>query len=178
MADKKRKGRRDYLNDFHKTASGEYVYEGNYYYCTADAGARKRLMVKLCVLSAVSLIAMIASGCFMAPGMDNCVYVILPYGLALVMTVSVVWGVCRLVSGGDPLKEYIYLATVDKLPLRGGVAAALSVLALVGETIYLICKGAGDRLAYAIVYLVLQIVSALANFLVVKLISSNTWEKR
>ena len=45
--EKKRRGRRDHLNDFYRDVSGNYIYTGACYVCTGGPQARTVLLRRL-----------------------------------------------------------------------------------------------------------------------------------
>ncbi len=153
---KKREHRRAYLNDFTRTASGEYVYTGVTYAFQGGEQRRRRCMLFFILLTFVMLAAGIAAGCIPAPGMDRCPYVLLPYTFSLVAAGSVAWGMGRLAAGGDPLRRYVYRATVPQLPLRAALAMAGAGTALAGEALYLVLNGPGEWWPGALGFLLCQ----------------------
>ena len=163
--EKKRRGRRAYLDDFQKTASGEYVYTGKVHHFQSGEVDRRQALTGLWAITAAMAAAVIVSGCVPAPGMSNTFYVLLPYAGELLSVASVVWLMCRLTAGGDPLRDYIYRATVAQMGLRGYLVLAFSAIALVGEGVCIALTGLGSSPAGTAVFLLCQLVclgSALA----------------
>ncbi len=156
MDEPKRKGRRAYLNDFKKNENGEYIYQGTLYSCQEQGEGRRRTLMMQLVLCAAVLAVKVAAGCIPAPGMEGSIYVLLPYAAGLIAIVSVLWGMCRLLGGGEPLREYIYEATVPKLPLRMALAAGCAGLAIAGELIQVILCGAEEKLGYMFLFFLLE----------------------
>ena len=74
MAQRK-KGRRAYLDSFHQTPSGDYIYTGATYSLANGSG---RTAVRLAVLAAAAVAAEAAPGGFYAPGTRRCVYNLVP----------------------------------------------------------------------------------------------------
>lgn len=147
MAEEKRKrGRRTYLNDFQQTAGGDYVYTGALHPFAGSAGERKRAVAALWLLAAGMAAAAVAAGCVPAAGMQDCAYVLLPCAGSVVGAGSVVWLMCRLTAGGDPLRDYVYRATVKQMKPRGALTMAFSAASLLGDGVFLALHGAGDRL--------------------------------
>ncbi len=147
MAEKKRRARRSYLEDFHETASGDYVYTGRVHPFQGTARERVRALAALWACTALALAALVAGGCLPAAGMDGCLYVLLPYAAALLAGISVAWLMGRLTAGGESLRDYVYKDTVGKARVRGALAAAFCGLTLAGEGVYLALNGAGERAA-------------------------------
>ena len=81
---KKRRGRRAYLEDFHKTATGEYVYEGEIHHFRPGRLTWKQAMLRLWLCTGVMIAGVVAAGVVPAAGPRNTVYVVLPYALSLV----------------------------------------------------------------------------------------------
>lgn len=151
---KKRRGRRAYLDDFQRTATGEYVYNGQLHHFDGQKFSRGRGLRLLWVCSAVMAASVIAAGCVPAAGMLGCPYVILPYAGALLSVSALIWLMCRLTAGGDPLRDYVYNATVKQFKLRSILVLAFSGCTLVGDIVYLIVNGAGGMLAGTAAFLI------------------------
>ncbi|MCC8066630.1 MAG: hypothetical protein LIO94_05950 [Clostridiales bacterium] len=84
----KRKGRRAYLDEYEKDASGRYVYMGKTF---AWKSPRKASLTKLWLLSLAAFAAQIGAGCVPDVGMNGRAWVLLPYVAALAASVSLVW---------------------------------------------------------------------------------------
>ena len=156
--DKKRRGRRAYLEDFQKTATGEYVYTGKLHYYETQGLERRQALLRLWLLTGAIAAAVVVSGCVPAAGMSNTFYVLLPYAGALLSAASVVWLMCRLAAGGDPLRHYVYTATVAQMRVRGRLVLIFSALTLVGEVVHLILDGVGTLLPGTLVFLACQLI--------------------
>lgn len=90
--------------------------------------------------------------------MSNTFYVLLPYAGGLLSVASVVWLMCRLAAGGDPLRHYVYTGTVAQMRVRGYLVLIFSALTLAGEAVFLILHGVGTVLAGTIVFLACQMI--------------------
>ena len=156
--EKKRRGRRAYLDDFQKTATGEYVYTGKLHRYQTEGIGRRQALLRLWAITAAMAVAGIISGCVPAAGMSHTFYVLLPYAGELVSAASVVWLMCRLAAGGDPLRDYVYKATVLQMGVRGYLVLIFSAVALVGEGVYIVLYGLGSSPAGTMVFLLCQIV--------------------
>lgn len=145
MAEEKKKKRRAYLEGYQRDQAGKYVWHGELY--TFQGSGRqaaerelRRELGKLWGLCGGMMAALIAAGCITAPGMDNCFYVILPYGAGMAAGVSVCWALYRFTTGGNPLKSYVYSASVKALPRRTALAALCAVLCIAGDILF-VCRG-------------------------------------
>ena len=172
-----RKKRRSYLDHFHKNAAGEYIYSGEYYDYDGGGKPFRRAMAELWLCCGLAVAATVAGGCIPVPGMSHCAYVLLPYVIAIIAAFSVVWSLGQLAAGGMSLREYIYAATVRRLPRRFLITAVFSGLTVLGEGVYLILHGPGDRLGFAVVFLVLGMVAAGAATTGKILLSGLSWSK-
>ena len=175
---KKRAGRRAYLDDFHRSASGEYVYDGEYYTYLNKGKTRARALTELWSLAAACAAASVVSGCLSANGAGNCIYVLLPYVLEVAFAGSFIWALAQLTTGGEPLPEYIRDATIPKMPGRAAVCAAAAGLGALGEGIYLLLHGFGGKTAASTAYLALKLVCAGLALLLRRRIKSLEWQKK
>lgn len=138
--DKKQRGRRAYLNDFERDLTGSYQYRG-VHYRYAGSLPRNRALAWLWGLSVFTLAALLGAGMMDGPGLGRCGYVLIPYAVACVGAVSVVYTVGRLTANGDPLREYVLEQTVRKLPVRGGLTLILSALSAAGGVVFAVTSG-------------------------------------
>lgn len=58
--EKKRRGRRAHLNDFYRDVSGNYIYTGTCYVCTASPQERTALLRRLWLLAAVMAVSVVS----------------------------------------------------------------------------------------------------------------------
>lgn len=160
---KKRRNKRAYLDDFHRDLSGNYNYDGPLYSYIQTEGAktRKQHLIYLWVLSAGTTVAALVMGFLMVPGLNRCAYVILPYALCLMASFSVCWALWQMTTYGEKLREYVYEASVEKLPFRTLLTLIGSAAFLVGETVYLILNGAGGYGIFAVIgYIIMAAITA------------------
>lgn len=180
MADKKKKKRRAHLDGFQKNDQGKYDYTGNVYEYEGSGGLECSLrseLLKLWGAAAVLLGSLIASGCVTAPGMDDCFYVLLPYIAALMAGISACWALCRLTSGGNPLKEYVYEASVNALPGRTLLAFFCAAVCEAGEIIYVCLHGMGEKTAGFCIISVLNVLSIVSSLVLRRSVMRMTWTK-
>lgn len=182
MADIKKKRRRTYLENFHKDSEGKYVYQGEMYIYRGNARAdgQSGLGCELRKLWAWCLVLMgslVAAGCISAPGMDNCFYVLLPYAVGLVAGVSVCWALCRLTSGKNPLKAYVYEASVKALPFRTVLAALCAGVCMIGEVVFVLRQGMGEKTVSFCVFFMLNVLIVLSALMLRKRVRSMQWTR-
>ncbi|MBR6312315.1 MAG: hypothetical protein IKR51_05000 [Oscillospiraceae bacterium] len=145
MSDKKKsRGRRAYLEDFRRSASGEYIYSGAHY-SRRGGLSRSGHLARLWPAGAVLIACAAARGFIPVAGMAGgtlaSFYVIVPYICELLCAVSVVWALVRFSANPEPLREYVYRATAEILPVRAAFAAAFAAAALIGEIVFFATHG-------------------------------------
>ena len=175
----RRKGRgiRAYLNDFQRIVSGEYVYIGATYTFVSDSGKSRKSVLRLlwafCGLAAASGVA---QGFIPAGGMRNCAYVLIPFGLEIICAGCVIWALIQLSANKDPIREYVYVATVDVLPRRCILTAISAGLSCVGELIYALLH-LGENTAGTWFLALLMAVAAASSVMAFRVIRSTYWER-
>lgn len=176
----KRKGK-EYLNDFRKDLNGNYQYTGSYRsYC--GKMPRKKAMALLWLLCGGAAAALMAAGFVPAPGAMERFYVLVPYTVALVAQVSVIWALVRLTAGGEPLRSYVYEQTIGQMSMRCLVSALFAAVAAAGECVDLSLHGAQDAAGAAATFIGLVVAACLADNLAAALVrrmtyTENTGEK-
>ena len=175
--EEKKKGRKAYLNDFKQNKDGKYVYTGNRYAYRGQGISLESILFKLWLFGVCAAAVCVAGGFIPAAGVNHCPYVLLPYMAGLLFSISVCWGVGRLTAGGARLREYVYQATVEKIPGRSAACGICMALALAGEILYIILNGAGKEPAYSALFLVLMAAGAAGSFGVRCVMSKVQWEK-
>ena len=156
MEKKERKGRRAYLDDFRRTVDGEYIYIGATYAFQGEQSTRKRGLLRWGILAMGMVACAIVGGCIRAPGTVNCAYVLIPYAVGILAAFSVLWGYARMAKGGDPLRAYVYEATVLKIPRRAWVAMIGAAATLVGGIVYVASQGFCTDMAADLAFLLMH----------------------
>ena len=174
--EKKRRGRRDHLNDFYRDVSGNYVYTGVCYEHTGGVCANTALLRRLWLMAAVMAAAVVTGGCISAPGVGRCFYVLLPYAAQIGVTGSIVWAMTRWQAREYPMRAYVYKATVKALPGRCMAEAVLAGAGAAAEVVYLLLSGAGGHGLMAALYLLLKAVSVAAALSARRLVLQSRWE--
>ena len=173
-----RKGRRAYLDDFRRTVDGEYIYIGASYTFQGEKSVRRQGLIRWGLLAAGMAVCAVVGGCVRAPGTVGCAYVLIPYALAILASFSVLWGYARLAKGGDPLRAYVYKATVEQFPLRTILTAVGAAGAVLGELIYVILNGTQGMIPGMIIFLVSQAAVLVLALLWRPLGRSMDWERQ
>lgn len=178
MAEHRKKERRTYLNDFQADDSGTYSYQGAYYVRQGDRKTLLREAAELWGGCAILAGATIINGCIPAPGMGNCFYVLLPYMVQLLAAVSAALAVCRMRAGRSPLREYVYQASVQKLPFRSGLAAVCAGITVAGEGIYVVIHGTDGKTGSAVLFFLMEIAAVMAAVTVYRCIRKMKWTEK
>jgi len=173
---KKRKGRRAYLDDFYRDVSGEYHYTGALRRYEGTEPYRQAV-TRVGVLAGIMALAMVLVGLIPAPsmlGIGN-FYVVLPYIAELVGAALSVWAAIRMIAGGAELRNYVYEATVEKLPNRLEMTAVFAAVCVAGNVLYLILKGFGGRVIASLAVILLHGAVIAAALLLKKHLSTLRW---
>lgn len=173
----KKKGRRAYLNDFHRNEEGQYEYGGERYEYCGDEKSRKRGTAGLMGLSLLLTALILGEGCVPVPGLSRTFYVLLPYVMELMGSVSACLAAGSLLFAEYPLREYVYQSTLQKLPFRSGAAAFGGGLTLIGETVYLIRNGLGGMSGYVVLFYILQMLALLTAITLFRSSGKMEWKK-
>ena len=174
----RKNNRRAYLNDFRKDKTGAYVYCGAVYDYEGSVKSLRSLKVLLCVLGVLTLAALLVSGLIQVPGMDHCIYIILPYAAALCGSVSVCWALGQLCIGGVSLREYLYRESIEKLPVRCVFTACCSAASILGEAAYILINGTENLISGCILFLIQQSAAIVSVLLLRSRVLRAKWHKR
>ena len=175
MAEKKKKraNRSSYLNDFKPNVAGEYIYTGKHYRWGSD---RKGALTRLWLLGGFSLAATLANGCI-SSDMDNYFWSLLPWLVSFVAAISVVWALVRLTLGGEKVREYVWKAAAEQLPMRSMICAVAAGVSVLGGIINLIFAGFASNLAGNVVFVVLQAGTMAVSVLLKRTVVRLEWAK-
>jgi len=177
MADKKKKNRRAYLNDFKKNEAGEYEYQGVLYAFADSEEARKRAYTKLWLLLALTAAAVIGSGCVSGAGILNTFYVIIPYIGEISCLFALTHYHFKLLTKGDEVREYVYTKTHPRMAPAAMLLAFFAIVGFAMSLLYSILSGFADGAVNTVVYLVLKAVSAALALIYRNAFSKLEWIK-
>ena len=177
---KKRQGpkRWAHLNSFFMEEDGSYGYHGAVYAYDGPEKSRKAFLLALWLLAALVAGAVIFAGCIPAPGMDNCFYVLLPYLGEVTAAGSLVWGLSRMTAGGDPLRAYVFEATVEKLPRRAAATMIFAGIGAIGCIIFLLCQVFAGPIWTIIGFFGLKLLVIVSAFMIKCKMVSAKWRKQ
>ncbi len=161
-----------YLNDYKKTAGGEYVYTGSVYHLAGNGARDRRLLAALSFLSAA---VVIGSGCVNAAGLSNTYYVILPYIGEAAAAFALCWNTVRLLAAGKQVKAYVRTALEKYLPPAALAMIVCSAAGLIASPVFLILNGTEGKPFLCGLYLILKAVDLTLGLLTRRHIRSLTW---
>lgn len=161
-----------YLDDFQKTASGEYVYNGKNLKFDGDEIHFKSIKGKMYVLTIVGIILSVLSGILPVPGAINEWYIILPYALEVILLGMGLYKEIRLFRNGLEVREYIYEKTFKQFKGIFYTALVGSALSLMGEIVYGILNSF-TFLVY--VYILCKIICICISYINISIAKSNIY---
>ncbi len=176
MADRKKPKKRAYLDAFEKNAQGNYVYAGELYYWQGEEKDYRHQMRLLWLLSVTLLGSTALSLCITAPGTLNCVYVLVPCAGSFLCGISVCRGMYRLSAGKNPLRAYIYNASVKQIPIRALCTCVGAAASIVGEIIYVLSNGTEEKQTGFFLFLLLEGTAFMTSLSVRHYIVKMRWE--
>lgn len=174
---KKKKGRKAYLNDIQPNLAGEYVYVGAHYRYASEGMSYSRARAAIMLLEGLSLLSLIAAGCVSAGGMGNCVYVIVPYIAEAIAVFVTAYAVFKLVMGGEKLREYVYEASVKRIPGGALCSSVFAVVSAVCILVFTILNGIDGSAGEFVLLTAAKAVGIAAPLFLRKFIKTLKWEK-
>lgn len=178
MAEKKYKGRKAYLNDFRKNEKGDYEYQGVLYQWKGEKELLRRELSLLWILCIAMLAVLTVAGCVDAPGPKNSFYVVLPYTVSFIFGISTAWGLWRLFDGGNPLRAYIYEASVVQIPVRTVGTMIGAGAAILGEIVFLFRNGFAGKVSGSLGFLLLEGAAIILAVILRQRVMKMTWEQK
>lgn len=148
-----RKSRKSALEHYQVNAGGEYIYTGGYMAYVEQAKPRKQALTELWALAGAMGIGAVACGCIPAPGTQNTFYVLIPLMISIITAIACLWTLGQITAGGDPMKEYVYRDSVEKMQGRFSAAAFFAGLTALMELVHLLLSGGWCASALAVVLL-------------------------
>ncbi len=163
-----------YLNDYKKTAGGEYVYTGSVY--TLSDGKRYRR--GLAALSFGAAAVAVGSGCINAAGLSNTFYVILPYIGEIAAVFVLCWNTVRLLTAGQPVKAHVRDALEKYLPPAALALIVCSAAGLIASPVFLILNGTEGKPFLCGLYLFLKAVNVVLGLFAGRHVKALSWTEQ
>ena len=177
---KKLKGRYAYIKDYRQTDDGSYEYVGIYHEWAdkADAAAYARTVK---ILLAVGIACLVAAGCVPAPGTFGAFYVVIPYLCAIIGVALTSFALVRLIREGTRVRDHIYEKSVPMLPAKLGIGFVGAFSCAMGELAHVIVAGAGERLAWALIFVALMLATGVCLLMLLRrsmpLVRGEAWKR-
>lgn len=174
MADgkKKRRGRRAYLEDFHQNVAGEYIYTGQTHAWKAPRG-KTLLKLWLCAIAAIG--AAVAAGCVPNTGMERRVWALIPYVLMLISSGVQGWLLYKLTDGGNPVRDYVWKASVPRLPAVGIVTCILALASIMTEIANIFAPNFAGTLHFALGLIGLDVLAGATSVVLSRTVKGLEW---
>lgn len=165
MAENKKKpGKRAYLNDFVQNERGEYVYQGRLVYFNGTDAEYKKLM-HLAVAAGVLIVlfTLVPELLPSVPASRFPVSAVL-WLVQMVSALLMIYSVWKMFWAGNPIREYRFKKSVQRLPGQTIVCAAASLALGAEQIIYLIIKGIEGNVFFNIIRPVAALICAAAAY--------------
>ena len=169
---KKRRGRRAYLEDFHQNVAGEYIYTGQTHAWQAPRG-KTLLKLWLCAIAAIG--AAVAAGCVPNTGMERRVWALIPYVLMLISSGVQGWLLYKLTDGGDPVRDYVWKASVPRLPVVGIVTCILALASIMTEIANIFAPNFAGTLPFALGLIALAVLAGATSVVLSRTVKGLEW---
>lgn len=170
-----RKSRKSALEHYQVNAGGEYIYTGSYMAYVDRGKPRKRALGELWAVAGGMGIGAVVCGCIPAPGTQNTFYVLIPLMISIITAIACLWTLGQVTGGGDPMKEYVYRDSVEKMQGRFSSAAFFAGLTALAELVYLTLSSQWCAAALAVV--LLQVAVCGLGIFGKRLFSTLVWQK-
>ena len=177
MAGEKRRGRRAHLRDFKLNGKGEYVYTGKYMAWPGDEKDYRRHMVFFAVMAFVMISMTFAAECLASVPMSRYPLTAVFWFAQMVPVCLTVYAVCKMIAGRNPMRSYVYDASVGKLPGRALFSLIFSGICALWECVYLIINGPKENLFCNVARPVMSAFCACAAAALYLRIKKIVWEK-
>lgn len=171
-SDKKRKGRREHLNDFRVDINGEYIYEGKR---LNPCGMKLSDFCKKAKLStAILTVLVLIPGFIIGNPTASGWYVVLPWVVEVIAAALLISSASKMKAEKEGLREYRYTKGVKSHPSRLMVLAVGAGLEAIGDIVCAIV-GEGSPLL-PIILIALSVVTVLAALYVRKRTEAVRWK--
>jgi tellurite resistance protein TehA-like permease len=168
--------KKEYLNDYVRDENGKYSYKGKYLTLDCAESEHKKITATLICSCVIITVTTILSGCINAGGMNNTFYVILPYIAEVAALFFSMRYMMRLILEGRQVKEYVYKATVPKIPTALAALAVCAVISFVCSLVFDIIGGFKENAVLCILYLCFKLIEALMSFTLMKYFNTLSWK--
>jgi len=176
MADREKKKKRAYLDDFEKDLNGNYRYRGAHYRYAGEI-PRGKALARLWALCGGGAALTVAAGVLPGATARAPLYLELPYMAALVLALYAVVVLVRLTRGGARVRAYIHEQTAQKLPSLCRATAVLCAAASAGQGVAVFAADAQLLWGMQGVFILFELLSCAAFAAAAWFLKRMLWEK-
>ncbi len=171
--DKKRKGRREHLNDFRVDVTGEYIYEGaRFVPCGTELSDYcKKAKIVTAILAVLVLIPGFIIGNPTASGW----YLIFPWIVEIIAAALLISSASKMIAEKEGLREYRYTKGVKAYPTRLKVLIVGAALEAIGAVVCAFVGG--DSPLLPIILILLSLITGLCALYAEKRMAAIRWKK-
>ncbi len=165
-----RRNRFDYLKDFVADENGKYVYTGSTYTLNLDDTGKNRFQTLgiPAGLSVLSLAFAILSGVIPATYMNGHAVVVLSYAASLIGSALTAICAIRMFFAKDPVREYNYRETVDKLVPNAWISVIGFGISVPAYLYFMIRYGTGMQAWASILFVLFQFFGGISSYLITR----------
>lgn len=171
----KRRNRRAYLNDFHLNEKGEYVFEGKMIGFVEETVTYRQYLARISSAAILMFIFTVAAECLPAVTMSRFGLTMIPWLGQIIVACLVIYSTWQMFLGKNPMREYVYKASQEKLPMRVILMAVFSFFTAASEMIYVFVKGCAGEVAFTILRPILSLICGLIAFYLHRLAKNTKW---
>ena len=181
----KKKSRRSYIENIHRTADGGIIYTGPCFEYDEETNKRGSVLLRLWLLALPAIAACIISGCITTPFIGSVFYKI-TLGAEFVFICLITWAICRITGNGRVIRDYVRRQTFGALSVLSWIAVGSAGIGLIGATVFIIVNGTSfvtlegeitDKTFTSIVYICLKAVVIVCCVFIARYAPSVAWKE-
>ena len=174
---KKRQSRRAFLNEFHLNEKGEYVYEGKMIGFVEKSVTYRQYLKQTCKTAILIFIFTAAAECLPAVTMSKFGVTMISWLGQIIVACLVLYAIWRIFWGKNPMREYVYKASQEKLPTRALLMSFFSFFTAASETVFILVKGCGGEVLFTILRPIFSLICGLMSVYLYRLAKNTKWEQ-
>ena len=188
----------EHLSDIKMDDSGDYNYRGSFYVLDSKDGSSddektRRFIFGVTIPAFLILVASVIGGILPATGATNTWYVMLPFGLTIIIGGVIVYFVTRLTkalitnepsmmysSNGQKrglVREYVFDKTWHRIGVLTKAVIITSIITIFTEAAYLVIFGKGEHFFGAVILICSMVMSSLLGTMLLHRYNAIKWRK-
>ena len=156
------------LKDYKRDANGKYVYIGDIYRVEKDKKDIDKLIKKLWFIILIMFGLEIVAGAIPFKGMIDTYYLIIPYGIELIMVLGLLWANFYFSNARYGLTTKQYKKSIERFQIDTIILMIFTVFSFIFSIIYIILNGFSNDVLYFSLYLIIKIIICLLSAYVYK----------